>query len=137
MSRRLISVFAALCLVSQMSLALEVSDRLLITGGVLAIAGMGLGIPTTILASIYSNDNSETTQDGEIAGAVLGWAACATGLGLLVAGFVGKYCPCTSDGIPPQHEPITKDPATNPGTTLPVIPPQTAPDGSVIIPIDG
>ncbi|MEI6806418.1 MAG: hypothetical protein WCK49_07935 [Myxococcaceae bacterium] len=121
---RFISVFATLCLFSQISSAtMEVPTKYMVAGGVLAAIGAGLAIPTTVLFSNH-NEKATDTYNGEIAGSTIGWVVCTVGGALLITGLVKKYCSCTAPLVPPTNEPITKDPPT------------TAPDGSTIVPID-
>lgn len=128
MKRRVISVFLAVCLLSPVSLAMETPNKYLVAGSVLMIIGATLGITTSVYLAEDKNDSSNK-HNGLIAGDVIGWAICATGIGLFVAGLAKKCCPSTPAIVaPPSKEPTN----TNPGTTLP---PANG-GGVIIIPVD-
>lgn len=134
MKRRVISIFLALSLVSPVSLAMETPNKYLVAGSILATLGAVLGITTSVYLAEDKNYSSQK-HNGLIAGDVIGWAICATGIGLFITGLAQKCCPPTSKILPPSKEPTH----TNPGTTLPARPQPQPPaigGGVIVIPVE-
>ncbi len=118
----LISTLLALGLLSPSSLAIKTPDKYLISGSVLAALGITLGTATAYYLANDSQDSSEK-HNGLIAGDVIGWAMCTTGLGLVITGLVKKFC--TSTTAAPPTDPTTEEPVVIPVTTTTI--PQKAP----------